>query len=166
VDNEYQHSSKPPDVSWQFMVTQLLILFISFLTIRDRSANSGSDKIQNIVNDQLCKTEFDTMTMNKVYITADILPKNEGGQSALMQRLSKISLSVIPENYDPNYLVAFIVEKDGSIKGERIIRDKTNQVGKQMLDIVRSFKWTPGKCNNKNVRMLYKLPLIIDIAFE
>jgi len=116
--------------------------------------------------DATCKTGFDSLTKSMVYITSETMPVNEGGQAALMQKLNKISISNVPENYDPNFLVAFIVDTYGSIKGERILRDNTNEVGNQMLNIVRLFKWTPGTCNHKKVKMIYKLPLIIDISVQ
>jgi len=113
-----------------------------------------------------CKTEIDSLTKQLVYVTVDTDPVNEGGDAALRKKLEKIiiidDIKIDTENYDSNVIVAFVIDTDGTIKGCRIIKDKTNKVGQQMLDIVKSFKWTPAKCYNKSVAMTYKIPLILD----
>ena len=111
-----------------------------------------------------CKTEIDSLTKQLVYLTADREPQNEGGNSALIKRIEKNIINDISdtENYDLKVIVAFIIDTDGSIKGCRVIKDKTNKVGLQMLDIIKSFKWTPAKCGNENVAMICKMPLILD----
>jgi hypothetical protein len=112
-----------------------------------------------------CRTEVDSLTKQLVYVAADVEPKNEGGDAALRKKIEKniiTDLTIDTENYESKVIVAFIVDTDGSIKGCRVIKDKTNKVGQQMLDIVKSFKWTPAKCDNKNVAMIYQIPLILD----
>ena len=115
-------------------------------------------------NDSLCKTQEDTLTKRIIYISADVLPKNVGGQSALMKKYEKIELDTIPTDYDTKFIVAFIVDIDGNIFGERIIKDKTNKVGRQILDIAKSFKWTAAMCNGKKITMLHKLEVQISLS--
>ena len=115
-----------------------------------------------------CKTEIDSLTKQLVYITADIEPLNDGGTNKLTREFErKINTSKTifdPKNYDPNVIVAFIVDKEGYIKGERVVIDKTQKLGQQMLDIIKSFKWTPAKCNGQYVSMIQKRTMIINIA--
>jgi hypothetical protein len=108
----------------------------------------------------------DTMTNRIVYISADILPENEGGQNALMRQYAAIHLDTIPADFDTKFIVAFIVDVDGNIYGERIIKDKTNKAGRQILDIAKSFKWKPAMCNGKKVTMLHKLEVQICFSNE
>ncbi|HRH50690.1 MAG TPA: hypothetical protein PLP23_18185 [Panacibacter sp.] len=118
--------------------------------------------------DLKCKTEIDSITKKLVYTTADIEAINEGGEGKLQQALVRgiiyddIALDSIM--YIPPIVVAFIIDKDGSIKGERVINDLTHRVGKQMLEIIKLFKWTPAKCNGKYVPMIKTQMMIIDIA--
>jgi hypothetical protein len=56
-----------------------------------------------------------------------------------------------------------MVDKHGNIKGERVVNDKTQKLGKQMLGVIKSFKWTPAKCNGKFVSMIVKRKMIIDV---
>ncbi len=148
------------------MQTQLLTLLLLLFTQPDILIVNHKCSLKNTITDESCKTEIDSLTNKRVYVTADMLPQNEGGKDALMQRLEKIAIDNIPKDYDPNFIVAFIVDTDGTIIGERVIKDKSNVIGQQMLGIVKEFKWTPAKCGNKNVAMIYKLPLIIDVTEE
>ena len=115
-----------------------------------------------------CKTEIDSVTKQLVYTAADIEPLNEGGENKLRKQFeAKVTTNNIPidiNNYDPNVIVAFIVDKDGTIKGERVVNDKTHKLGEQMLDVIKSFKWTPAKCNGKFVPMILRRKMIIDIS--
>jgi hypothetical protein len=149
-----------------YMFTQLSIFSILLLTQPKIALWYDTYNLQDPTANNSCKTEIDSLTKKLIYVTADILPTNEGGKTALMKKIERATITnvPVPENYDSNIIVAFIVDIDGTIKGERIIKDQTNKIGQQLLDIVKTFRWTPAKCDNKNVAMLYKLPIVIDPA--
>jgi hypothetical protein len=108
-----------------------------------------------------CRTQSDELTKTLVYVTAEKEPENEGGLSALIRKFTKeIKLDSIPDDLDTKFIVAFVVTKEGQIIGERIVKDKAGgTVGRQMIKIARSFKWTPAECDGKQVPMLVKIPL-------
>ena len=141
----------------------LLISTLFFATIPNSRPTNHA-----IAVDSNCKTEIDSITKQLVYKTADIEAINEGGEGKLQQALVRgintddIALDSIM--YVPPIVVAFIVDKDGSIKGERVVSDITHKVGKQMLDIIKLFKWTPAKCNGKYVPMIKTQMMQICIA--
>jgi hypothetical protein len=113
-----------------------------------------------------CKTGKDRLTGRVIYLSGDMGPEYFGGTAALVRRMSKeikYPDSGWTVEMRTQYLVAFIVEPNGHISGERIIRGK-NQIGQQLLKIARSLTWTPGQCNGKKVPMLYKLPMNIDFS--
>ncbi|GIV32374.1 MAG: cell envelope biogenesis protein TonB [Saprospiraceae bacterium] len=57
-------------------------------------------------------------------------------------------------------VVNFIIEKDGSITGEKIVRDIGGGCGEEALRIVRSMpKWIPGKQKGQPVRTQFNLPI-------
>jgi hypothetical protein len=141
------------------------VLMISIMTTAIWCGQSGQCQSSAYIT---CKTEIDTLTKQLVYVTADIEPVNDGGNNKLTREFErKINTGNIPvdiKNYDPNIIVAFIIDEDGRIKGERVVNDKTQKVGQQMLDIIKTFKWTPAKCNGKYVPMIQKKTMIIDIT--
>ncbi len=61
-------------------------------------------------------------------------------------------------------VIQFVVEKDGSIKDARIVRDIGAQCGSEALRVVNMMnsmggKWTPGKQRGKSVRVQFNLPV-------
>ena len=64
---------------------------------------------------------------------------------------------------DTKVIVAFIIDKDGEVTGERIIRDiEGSNYASQLLTAVKNIRWAPGTCNGKNVATLQVLPMIIE----
>jgi protein TonB len=60
--------------------------------------------------------------------------------------------------------IQFVVEKDGSISGAKIVRDAEAGLGQSALKVVEEMnnlpaKWTPGKKQGSVVRVLYTLPV-------
>lgn len=61
-------------------------------------------------------------------------------------------------------VIQFVVEKDGSISGAKIVRDIGAQCGGEALRVVNLMnsqgkKWTPGKQRGKNVKVQFNLPV-------
>lgn len=147
------------------MIILLTSIFFSLSTIQ----NSGSSNINLHVFNDTCRKGKDTLTGRVIYLTADVEPECEGGKVALMRRINKgirLSDSVLTNDIQSNYIVGFIVEADGQITGERVVRDNTNQIGQQLLSVIKSCRWNPAKCNGKKVAMLYKFPVIIDFQTD
>ena len=143
------------------MWTLPTILTIAFCT--HSLDNSSFDRNQYLLNGEAthCITEIDSLTKKIIYITVDKDAVNDGGQIALMRQYEKITLDSIPYDLDTKFIIAFIVEADGQITGERIIKDKTGNVGQLMIKIAKSFKWTPAECDGRKVPMLVKVPFQI-----
>ena len=61
-------------------------------------------------------------------------------------------------------VIQFVVEKDGTIKDARTVRDIGAQCGAEALRVVnlmntKGKKWTPGKQRGKSVRVQFNLPV-------
>lgn len=57
-------------------------------------------------------------------------------------------------------VLSFVVEKDGSIKETKIVRDPGAGCGDEALRVIKSMpSWIPGKQRNKNVRVQFNLPV-------
>jgi len=125
---------------------------ISILTLSQREICHSNGSFNTA-----CDFKTDPLTGKVIFTSADILPVNEGGRNVLLSRLFR---EVPPDDLPPNadfsttIEVAFIVDTDGSIIGERIVSGKSDDTGKMILKIVKQFKWKPAVCNGKKVAML------------
>ena len=130
-----------------------LLVFISFNCIAQGDyVNSACEKV------------IDSLTNKEVYKVADEMPKIDGGMSQLYRQMAIIiKLPAELSIYDTKVIVAFIIEKDGQVTGERIIRNIAGtNIGQELLNIVSQNKWNAGKCNGESVAVLQILPMIID----
>ncbi|MEA9411704.1 MULTISPECIES: energy transducer TonB [unclassified Flavobacterium] len=67
------------------------------------------------------------------------------------------------DNLKGKIYVTFIIEKDGSLSDIKILRDIGYGTGAEAIRVLKtSPKWTPGIQNNKQVRVLYSLPIIVN----
>jgi hypothetical protein len=116
-----------------------------------------------------CQIGKDTLTGKSIYLTYDVAPKCQEGQGALFRLINKtvsIPDSLVTGDYDSRYTVSFIIAVDGKISGARVVHDNTHQIGKQILQAIKSCRWVPGKCHGKKVPVLYKYSIIVDIQKE
>jgi len=155
------HQHTYVSVTGYFMWTFITILTIAFWS--NSLDNTSFEKTQFLLHSEVtrCRTEKDQLTNKIIYSTVDKEAINEGGQAALLRAFGKISLDSISDDPDTRFIIAFVVQPDGQITGERIIKDKTGNVGKQMIKMAKSFKWTPAECGGRKVPMLVKLPFQI-----
>ena len=118
---------------------------------------------------QSCATEMDSLTNKLVYVSVTADPEPKGGLNTLLRKMSSelvIDFEIDRRDYDPHIIVAIIVNIDGKISGARVVKDKTNSIGSQMLKIADSFKWTPARCGDKIVPMIYQITITYDPSDE
>lgn len=101
----------------------------------------------------------------KVYETTEVeqLPAFPGGEKA-MNMFIKDNLNYTKEGkeqakqYAPMY--EFTVEKDGSIKNIRVLKDPGYGMGSEGVRLLKAMpKWSPGMKNGKPVRVNYRFEL-------
>jgi hypothetical protein len=114
-----------------------------------------------------CSGFQDSLLHKFVYKTVDSSPQPEGGMETITKLLSK-NFKYPPGDtyYSGRVIVAFVVEIDGKIDGERTIYDPSGNehlFSKQLLNIVNGVKWKAGLCNGEAVPCLYTFPLNVDI---
>lgn len=101
---------------------------------------------------------------NQVYNTAgiDVRPEFPGGVEA-MNSFIKQNFKSPKEGLKGKVYAMFIIEKDGSLSDIKILRDIGYETGAEAIRVIKLFpKWSPGKQNNKNVRVLYSIPMVIN----
>ncbi|MCO5949663.1 energy transducer TonB [Mucilaginibacter flavidus] len=110
----------------------------------------------------------DSLVHKLVYIYAEQLPEPKGGMTTLFKQVTKkLKFPAGDADYAGRVIVAFVIEPDGKIDGERVIRDPSgNQqiFSKQIFQIIKTIKWRPARRNGKAVPFLYTLPISIDIT--
>jgi hypothetical protein len=115
-----------------------------------------------------CRTGKDSLTGRRIYLNADTGPDCEGGTAAWLRHVNK-TLKVSKATADPirtRYVIAFIVDKNGTISGERTVDAPNDDITKQLFAAVRTIRWISGKCHGKNVTMLHTVGIGIDYQCE
>ena len=99
-----------------------------------------------------------------VYEQCDQLPEFHGGMNALMRHLST-NIVYPQESMDANeqgrVLVAFVVEKDGSISDVKIAKSSGfDRLDAEAARVIREMPaWVPGKHEGEVVRARFVLPV-------
>lgn len=114
-----------------------------------------------------CHVQLDTLTKQSVYNSADEMASFPGGIEALARQIQKrIYVRNVDNAQDGiKVYVAFIVQTDGKVVGQRVTRNvKGTNLAEQFLDIIDDVRWKPGICDGKTVATIEILPMIIDLA--
>ncbi|MDY0015078.1 MAG: energy transducer TonB [Bacteroidales bacterium] len=97
----------------------------------------------------------------------EVNPEFPGGDEALMKYLKDNIIypkSAIEAGMQGKVMVEFVVERDGSITNVSIYRGKGQILNNEALRVVKSMpKWNPGKQRGKNVRAIFKLPIVFQL---
>ncbi|MCC9061380.1 energy transducer TonB [Flavobacterium piscisymbiosum] len=118
---------------------------------------------QNTFSQEVAKPNT-TDDDNKIYNTAgiDVKPEFPGGLEA-MNGFIKQNFKNPKEGLKGKIYTTFIIEKDGSLSDIKILRDLGHETGTEAIRVLKLFpKWSPGKQNNKIIRVLYSIPMIIN----
>ena len=99
----------------------------------------------------------------KVYDIVEQMPSFPGGPAELMKWLSSHVQypAIAQENgVQGRVIVAFVVEKDGSVTDVTVVRSVDPSLDKEAARVVRQMpKWIPGKQNGAAVRVKYNVPV-------
>ncbi|WP_427875006.1 energy transducer TonB [Flavobacterium sp. MMS24-S5] len=101
---------------------------------------------------------------NDVYNTAgiEVKPEFPGGQEAL-ERFLKDNFKNPKKDLKGKVYATFIIEKDGLLSDIKTIRDLGFGTKEEAIRVLKlSPKWNPGKQNEKVVRVLYAMPIVVD----
>ena len=155
-----------------------LILFVAVATMycscgqvatEDNESREANEDVVELTTD----AETDqTMPENDtaIVVISDVMPEFPGGDEALFAYLSQ-NINYPTEAKDAKIegrvFVTFVVEKDGRITGERILRDIGGGCGEEVLRVIRTMpKWKPGTQDGKPVRVQFNLPVAFELQDE
>lgn len=118
--------------------------------------------------EKTCGAMLDTLTGLSVYRVPTEMPGYPGGMEGVVKQILK---RVIVPKVDGTIggfkvFVAFIVQTDGAVVGQRVVRNVPGtNLGEQVLDVVEDVRWKPGTCNGKEVPTILLLPIAIKTAW-
>ena len=103
----------------------------------------------------------------EIFLVVEEQPSFPGGEDKMFEYLySNIKYPQVAKenNITGKVFLTFVVEKDGSIAGAKILRDIGGGCGQEALRVVKNMpKWSPGKQRGKPVRVQFNLPVVFDL---
>ena len=109
-------------------------------------------------------------TKNVVYDVTETMPQFPGGQGVMMKYLAaniKYPASAVKAKKQGRVIVAFVIQKDGSVTNARIVRSVDPELDAEALRIVKAMpNWTPGTQDGKLVDVNYTIPVVFSLYKE
>lgn len=107
-----------------------------------------------------------TIDENKIYNTPelDVLPDYNGGTAAKVKFIDKNFKAPKDDGeiLQGKVYLSFIIEKDGTITNQKVLRDYGYGSGPEALRVLNKMpKWIPGQIKGKTVRCLYSTVFLI-----
>jgi len=100
---------------------------------------------------------------NEPFTVVEEMPEFLGGQDSLFAYIGKelkYPEEAVENGVQGTVYVAFVVETDGKISGERVLRGLGGACDREALRVVSGMpNWKPGKRQGKEVRVQYNLPI-------
>ncbi len=98
---------------------------------------------------------------------SQVMPEFPGGIKGLQSYIAKninYPQEAIDEDIQGKVFVRFIIDDNGMIENESVIRSIHPLLDKEALRVVRSFpKWQPGRQNGRAVKVWYTVPIVFKI---
>ena len=159
-----------------FKTFELIPDFERTMTIKMEPENVGIEKVVVVGYGMRLKQELTingssnrdkdvnhTSDIDEVFTVVEEMPEFPGGSSALRKFIAQqIKYPVIAQEngIQGEVFVNFVVAKDGSIIGAKIIRSVDPSLDKEALRVVNSLpKWRPGFQHGKAVDVAYTIPI-------
>ena len=116
---------------------------------------------RHVVDVTVAKSQEETE--KGVFDVVEEMPQYPGGQMELMKFLSetvKYPEAAEKAGTQGRVIASFIVEKDGSISGAKVVRSVSEELDAEALRVINAMpKWMPGKQSGKAVRVKYTIPI-------
>ena len=121
----------------------LIVFFMAFVSVNAYSqSKEQDDAVYSVVSEQ---------------------PSFPGGMQDMMKFISenrKYPAEAKAKDIHGKVIVAFVVERDGSLSDVKIRRGIGYGCDEEAIRVIKSMpKWTPGKQNGKAVRVSFMLPV-------
>jgi protein TonB len=95
---------------------------------------------------------------SEVYTVVDVMPQMVGGMESLYGEIKYPRKAAI-DGIEGRVFIQFVVDKDGNVRDEKVLRDIGGGCGDAALEAVRGVKFTPGKKGGVAVNVQYSMPV-------
>ena len=128
----------------------------------DMSSFQRQEEATNIEITPVKIEEEEEEAEDEIFQVVENDPEVPGGAEALFKFLAqniKYPQLARENNITGRVYVTFVVEKDGSVTGVRVLRDIGGGCGQEAVRVVNAMpKWKPGMDKGKPVRVSYMMP--------
>jgi TonB family protein len=138
-------------------------------TNADKVFSTPASKVTEITIDEPPKVDERLVAdTTPVYTSVASLPEFPGGLEAFGKFLStniKYPASAREQKIQGRVIITFIVERDGSLSNERVVKGITGDLDNEALRVMKlSPQWKPGMQGNRPVRVQYSVPINFALA--
>lgn len=121
-------------------------------------------KVEEVIVVAHAPTEAtETVIPEKVYETAEVMPKYPGGTSAMLSYLArniKYPFDAQKSKTQGRVVIQMIVNKDGHVISPKVIQSVSPSLDAEAIRVVMSMpRWEPGKNNGELVAVQYTFPI-------
>lgn len=163
------HITNTPEFTQPEVVPEALATTEKFPDSNNFQSTTTSSNYDGVVTNSDSKNQnaTNTTTENNAIVTTialDAAPEFPGGIQKFYQYVGNhFSKPEIDEMVTFKVMVAFVIEKDGTMTDLKILKDPGYGLGQEAIRVLKSIKtkWTPGILNGKPMRTAYTLPIII-----
>ena len=162
VEITKQEEQKPQPVEVPKQTTQLEIVQDD-VEVEDIEINAEVDQQEVIEEYVPVEVEEEEVVEQEIFQIVEEMPSYPGGEGKLMEYVAKnIKYPQIAREtgIQGRVFVGFVVEPDGSVSNEKVLRGIGCGCDEEAMRVVKSMpKWKPGKQRGKAVRVSYMLPV-------
>jgi len=138
-------------------------------TNADKVFSTPASKVTEITIDDPPKVDERLLAdTTPVYTAVARVPEFPGGLEAFGKFLAsniKYPATAREQKIQGRVIITFVVEKDGSLSNERVVRGITDDLNNEALRVIKlSPHWQPGMQNNRPVRVQYSVPINFALA--
>jgi hypothetical protein len=116
-----------------------------------------------IANDDVCKSSYDTLTNQVVYVFVDEIPEYQGGTKEMLKFFFDNFKYPKQDFFQGSIYLEFIIDIQGNVTGQKIRNKNTEElteVDKEALRVLSLMpQWKPGKCKGEIVPVRTYIPL-------
>ena len=159
------------------LLKALYVLPVAFAAVAVISCTSPREKktdtdttspaVENVEEKTTPKTTETTLTKTveegEIFLVVEDRPQFPGGDAELMKYLQQniqYPKEAQEQGKQGRVIVQFVVNKDGSICEDTIIRSVDPQLDAEAIRVIRSMpNWTPGKQKGEPVRVRFTIPV-------